>query len=87
MHTDGSIWRYTGAPAIPAVCAPAGKADVNPATTAIAAAGKALVHRHSSGAVWRYTGVACDAVGACRGWEQVDNNARTKRIALGTVQP
>ena len=81
-------WRYTGAPCNPGGACPGWeKLDANPATTAIAAAGKALVQLHSSGAVWRYTGVACDAVGACRGWEQVDNNARTKRIALGTVQP
>jgi hypothetical protein len=82
LHTDGSIWRYTGIPCGGSSCIGWQELDVNPATTAIASAGKQLFQLHNDGSIWRYTGTPCSG-SSCPGWQQLDNNPRATAITGG----
>jgi len=55
---------------------------VNPATTAIVAAGKQLFQLHGDGSIWRYSGTPCTG-SSCPGWQMLDNNPQAKAISGG----
>jgi hypothetical protein len=82
LHGDGSIWRYTGTPCGTSSCIGWQELDVNPATTAISAAGKQLFQLHNDGSIWRYTGPACTGT-SCPGWQELDNNPQATAISAG----
>jgi hypothetical protein len=50
----------------------------------IVAAGNNLYQLHNSGRIWRSTGVPCSGE-SCPGWQMLDNNGRTGRLAAGTL--
>lgn len=70
LHTNGSIWQYTGPPMSGWMAI-----DNNPLTSTIAASGGGIYQLHRDGAIWKYTGPALS------GWVQLDNNGLTTAIA------
>jgi hypothetical protein len=83
LHSDGSIWLYTGTPCNSGGCPGWIELDNNP--TAVAITGFAdngmgansifpngsLFQLHNDGSIWSYTGTPCNA-GHCPGWKQLD---------------
>jgi hypothetical protein len=51
LHSDGSLWQYTGPPVTGWQLL-----DNNPATTSIVARGGTLYQMHGDGSIWKYTG-------------------------------
>jgi len=84
LHTDGTIWRYIGAPCSGNACPAWQMLDNNPATTAITAAGRQLFQLHTDGTIWRYTGTPCSG-GGCPGWQMLDNNPQAAAVAAGDL--
>jgi hypothetical protein len=85
LHTDGTIWRYTGAPCSGNACLAWQMLDNNPAATAITAANRQLFQLHTDGTIWRYTGTPCTGA-SCPGWWQLNNNPATKAITGSPMQ-
>jgi hypothetical protein len=82
MHTDGSIWKYTGTPCGFFSCPGWTELDNNSNTKTIVAGGLGglvyLFQMHFSGSIWQTTG---------SGWTENDNNSLTTQIiaAGGTL--
>src|ERR1035438_10838148 len=72
LHTDGSIWQYTGVPCNGTVCSGWVELDNNPSANMIAAGGGQLYQLHNDGSVWQYTGPTCSG-----------NHVRTEERPVG----
>lgn len=82
LHSNGSIWRYTGAPCSGPACLGWQELDNNSRTIAIAGGGRQLFQLHKDGSIWRYTGTPCAGT-SCPGWEMLDNNPQGAAITAG----
>ncbi len=72
LHSDGSIWLYTGPPITGWQ-----ELDNNPKTTAIATDGNGNLYQlHYDGSIYKYTGPPIS------GWQQLDNNPMSIAIAV-----
>ena len=80
LHSDGSIWRYDGAPCATNGCPGWQMLDNNPRAVAIASGGRQLYELHKDGSIWRYTGTPCSG-SSCPGWQMLDNNPQGAAIA------
>jgi hypothetical protein len=69
VHTDGSIWRYTGPPITGWEML-----DNNPRAVSIVASDSHLYQLHNDGTIWVYTGPPIS------GWQMLDNNPSTVAI-------
>ena len=72
MHSDGTIWEYTGG----------GfhswrKLDDNPNTAIVVARGSDLYQQHGDHSIWQYAG------GGFHSWTKLDDNTSTAEIAAG----
>src|ERR1035441_1811940 len=73
VHTDGTIWSYTGPACSGSSCPGWLKLDQNPKAVTFAAGGGFLYELHDDGTFWQYTGPPCYG-NSCPGWLELDNN-------------
>ena len=78
--------RVTWSPALPESGAAGLPRTLWGVAALLAAAGDRLFQLHHTGAVWQSFETGC--VGSsCPGWRELDNNAHTRAIAAGSLQP
>jgi hypothetical protein len=88
MHSNGSIWHYTGQPCTSTGCPGWAELDNNSQTRTIAAGGFSapyLFQLHFSGSLFQSTGAPCNSSG-CLGWVELDSNLITQIVAAGGTQ-
>ena len=84
LHSNGSIWRYTGQPCSGIYCDGWQMLDNNAQSKALATGGGQLYQLHTDGSIWRYTGTPCGS--SCPGWQKLDNNPEAKAIVAAGSQ-